>query len=429
MVSDWDFINEHMGGHDAEGMPNFIHDFSDEGNNSWQEKDGSPYRRVEEYSCWIGPHTFLADQLGLSVNERLVLESLRTLTLSLKDHSDSACFWYEEELRFYETDKAEFERGESDFYADDLLEKKALVDEKELAYEIAVDEFMAIENAYYRTRWLAEQPAEAKTVLTAESKYPLEGQRQVVEIRAPSLDLPYRRPTYPLFVATSIISMNLNRELLIEAIRLDKRALNFANGSLKADRELVLEAVKNCGSAIEYASDALKADREVVFEAVKNDAYALRYDSALKHASDNLKADREFVFELVKLHGLALDYASDALKEDRELVLEAIKNGYFSLNDASDALKNDREIVFKLIKVSGRGLEYASDALKADRELVLEAVKKLGSELRYASDALRGDRELVLEAVKNCGWALKYASDILKADQELQNIEANDIPF
>ena len=287
MSSDWDFINEHMGGHDAEGMPNFIHDFSDEGNNSWQEKDGSPYRPVEESSCWIGPLAFLADQLGLCVEERLVLESLRTLTLSLKDHSDSACFWYEEELRFYETDKAEFERGESDFYADDLLEKKALVDEKELAYEIAVDEFMAIENAYYRTRWLAEQPAEAKTALTAESKYPIEEQRQAVEVHAPSLDLPYKRPTYPLFVATSIISMNLNRELLIEAIRLDKRALNFANGSLKADRELVLEAVKNCGSAIEYASDTLRGERELVLEAVKNCGWALKY------ASDILKADQE----------------------------------------------------------------------------------------------------------------------------------------
>ena len=34
------------------------------------------------------------------------------------------------------------------------------------------------------------------------------------------------------------------------------------------DREEMLEAVKTNGSALEYASDTLKADREVVLEAI-----------------------------------------------------------------------------------------------------------------------------------------------------------------
>ena len=50
-MGDWDYINEHMGGHDADGMPNFVHGFSDE-EEKIQYVDKSPYRPVEKYSCW-----------------------------------------------------------------------------------------------------------------------------------------------------------------------------------------------------------------------------------------------------------------------------------------------------------------------------------------------------------------------------------------
>ena len=46
------------------------------------------------------------------------------------------------------------------------------------------------------------------------------------------------------------------------------------------DREIVLEAVKQDGYALEYASAALKDDREIVLEAVKQDGEALKYASA-----------------------------------------------------------------------------------------------------------------------------------------------------
>ena len=39
---------------------------------------------------------------------------------------------------------------------------------------------------------------------------------------------------------------------------------------MKEDREIVLEAVKNDGSALEYASENLKEDREIVLEAENN---------------------------------------------------------------------------------------------------------------------------------------------------------------
>ena len=46
------------------------------------------------------------------------------------------------------------------------------------------------------------------------------------------------------------------------------------------DREIVLEAVKQNGHALEYASAALKDDREIVLEAVKQKGVALFFASA-----------------------------------------------------------------------------------------------------------------------------------------------------
>jgi hypothetical protein len=148
-------------------------------------------------------------------------------------------------------------------------------------------------------------------------------------------------------------------------------------------REEMLEAVKKDGSALEYADDTLKADREVVLEAVRNDGGSLQF------ASDTLKADRELVLEVVKNSGRALQYASDTLKDDRELVLVAVKNHGPALKFASDTLKADRELVLEAVRNDGNALEYANDSFKADREIVLEALKSDSEEplkLLYSID-------------------------------------------
>ena len=55
------------------------------------------------------------------------------------------------------------------------------------------------------------------------------------------------------------------------------------------DKAFVLERVKYNGWALQFASDNLKKDREIVLEAVKNRSLALQ------DASEDLKKDREIV--------------------------------------------------------------------------------------------------------------------------------------
>lgn len=62
-----------------------------------------------------------------------------------------------------------------------------------------------------------------------------------------------------------------------------------ALGKKIEEKEIVMEAVKENGRALEHASKELQNDHEIVMEAVKEDGDALR------HASKELQNDREIV--------------------------------------------------------------------------------------------------------------------------------------
>jgi hypothetical protein len=51
---------------------------------------------------------------------------------------------------------------------------------------------------------------------------------------------------------------------------------------------VVLEAVKQDGRALEYADDSLKSDREVVLEAVKSNGWALQFAKSCQTAVNSV---------------------------------------------------------------------------------------------------------------------------------------------
>ena len=89
--------------------------------------------------------------------------------------------------------------------------------------------------------------------------------------------------------------------------------LEDALEELKNDKEVVMEAVRDEWRALEYASEELRGDKELVMEAVRNDGRALEY------ASEELRGDKELVMEAVRDRGEALGYASKELQKDPEL--------------------------------------------------------------------------------------------------------------
>jgi hypothetical protein len=102
---------------------------------------------------------------------------------------------------------------------------------------------------------------------------------------------------------------------------------------LRNNKEVVLEAVKQNGGALEYASMELRNDKEIVLEVVKQNGYTLRY------ASEELRGDKEVILEAVKQNGNTLQFASEELRNDKEVVLEAIRENKYMIKYANDSLK------------------------------------------------------------------------------------------
>ena len=217
-----------------------------------------------------------------------------------------------------------------------------------------------------------------------------------------------------------ILSTHQYKDFFIKNISLNSKTnigyLNYCcveDNSDRNNKNLVIEAVKQNGLALEYASNALKNDKEIVTIAVKQNGLALEY------ASNALKNDKEIVTIAVKQNGWMLDYASDALKEDQEIVSLAVKQTGTALYGASKILKDNQKIVNMAVKEDGAALEYASHALQNDKMIVLAAVKNNKWALTCASRELKNSKEIVLAAVKKDGGALKYAGDVTKKDEEI----------
>ena len=64
------------------------------------------------------------------------------------------------------------------------------------------------------------------------------------------------------------VSESSSRTEVLEAVKQNGCALQYASAALQDDHEIVLEAVKQNGRALEYASATLKDDREIMLEAV-----------------------------------------------------------------------------------------------------------------------------------------------------------------
>ena len=71
-----------------------------------------------------------------------------------------------------------------------------------------------------------------------------------------------------------------DREIVMEAVKQNGFALQFASAELEGDREIVMEAVKQDGHALYCASAELQGDREIVMEAVACDMEAFRWASS-----------------------------------------------------------------------------------------------------------------------------------------------------
>lgn len=93
--------------------------------------------------------------------------------------------------------------------------------------------------------------------------------------------------------------------------------LNCTFDNLRCDREIVLEAVQNDGRALLFVNTMLKSDYEVVLTAVKSRGYSLKF------ANDEFRRNRKIASLAVKQDVEALQFVHTSLRADREIIVDA----------------------------------------------------------------------------------------------------------
>ena len=223
--------------------------------------------------------------------------------------------------------------------------------------------------------------------------------------------------------------------IVLEAIKQNGFALQFASPEMKKQKEVVIPAVQQNGLALQFADPDLQDDIEVVKAAVQQNGLALHYAStrlkmakcivhmavsdngeALQFAAPYLKDDIDIVKAAVSKTGKAYIYASRSMRNIPEIALAAIPNYGCALGYANCQIQNDRNVVLKAVENDGLALEYAPN-YQDDREIVRIAVENNGLALEYAP-YFQDDRDIVCKAVKNKGLALKFAP-VFQNDPEI----------
>jgi len=226
-----------------------------------------------------------------------------------------------------------------------------------------------------------------------------------------------------------------DKEYVLDRVKNDGRALQYASEELRANKEIVLAAIKKAeypGWALKYASEELRANKEILLEAVKNDGEALNF------ASEELRANKEIVLAAVNVNGDVLEYASKELQADKEVVLCAIKECGYALNFASEEFQADKDIVMMAISTYVPAIDCASEELRRDKEIIQKIITILKSythkELaedeylytfllnEFFSDIVGefwGDKEIVLDLTKICSVAILCVSKELQLDTDV----------
>jgi len=155
------------------------------------------------------------------------------------------------------------------------------------------------------------------------------------------------------------------------AIRNLHKGMNFGTKPFdlfRSNREVVLEAVKIDPYFILNADLKFRNDRDIML-------YVSKQKATIFQISDKeLLGDRSYCMEVLRHHGSVLEYVSSELQSDIEVVETALKSDGSSLRYASEEIKDNRKLVLLAVIKSGFAVQYASNRLKADKVVVLKAL-------------------------------------------------------
>jgi len=205
---------------------------------------------------------------------------------------------------------------------------------------------------------------------------------------------------------------------IVKSLRVDSlhEALQFSPIEVRGDKEIMLEAVKIDPTAFEFCSEELSVDRNIIFATVESssnylylltDSYQLENPDivicAIKssNSTDLLSLYENICEEMWSNRYVGLAWLSkggdwldddfpDDFKDNEELCLTLAKHNWTDFENASVALRSDREFMLNAVMVDARVIRDiidTDDQLRYDYDLTLLAFSRDKRTIQFYSSA------------------------------------------
>jgi hypothetical protein len=206
------------------------------------------------------------------------------------------------------------------------------------------------------------------------------------------------------------INLKDDRDFFLKAVKIQGGILAM-NMKFFEDKEIMAEAIKNNGISIFNTNCE---DEELIYCSIRNSK------SGFIYLEKSLQMNKEIQQEALKYKKSLVIYLKDELNQDvdMELYIQCIRNDPISLS-LGEKIRNNEELMMEAIKSNHKSFKNAPYKFKTDKKFVEFAVNVNGECLRYVPKSFRMDKEIIRLAMKSNGYALKFAPLEFQDDFEI----------
>merc|ERR1712238_629668 len=178
---------------------------------------------------------------------------------------------------------------------------------------------------------------------------------------------------------------------IVKSLRVDSlhEALQFSPIEVRGDKEIMLEAVKIDPTAFEFCSEELSVDRNIVCATKSSNSTDLW--SLYENICEEMWSNRHVGLAWLSKGGDWLDDDfPDDFKDNEELCLTLAKHNWTDFENASVALRSDKEFMLNAVMVDARVIRDiidTDDQLRYDYDLTLLAFSRDKRTIQFYSSA------------------------------------------
>ncbi len=228
------------------------------------------------------------------------------------------------------------------------------------------------------------------------------------------------------------IELKSDESLMVELLDYESKVcwiLQNAADNIKSNKKVVLKAVSLDGRNLEYAAEELQNDKEVVYAAVFND------NSSIQYASEEIINDLNFYEILTQIQGINiqnLNYyiLNNSVKKklSRNLIRKMIEKNVESFERLNNEFKSDEEIIYLALSISSSPSKIVKHIIPnentfLDYLILLNKQNPLGN---YKTELLTSKERLLMAIhvyyVPTYPGLFKSIPDELKNDIDVQSL-------